>query len=107
LGLGEAVVQGMATPDEWIIFKPTLKQGFRPIVARKLGVKEVKMVFNDDGVGTVVRPVVESQRKRFWPRRFRSFAASEVGVCDRRPLLETRGTPAADGHRVGEGRHYR
>lgn len=63
-GLGEAVVQGMATPDEWIIFKPTLKQGFRPIVTRKLGVKEVKMVFNDDGVGTVVRPVVESQRKR-------------------------------------------
>ena len=64
-GLGEAVVQGMATPDEWIIFKPTLKKGFRPIVTRKLGVKEVKMVFNDDGVGTVVRPVVETQRKRF------------------------------------------
>lgn len=64
-GLGEAVVQGMATPDEWIVFKPTLKQGFRPIVTRKLGVKEVKMVFNDDGVGTTVRPVVESQRNRF------------------------------------------
>ena len=64
-GLGEAVVQGMATPDEWIIFKPTLKQGFRPIITRKLGVKEVKMVFNDDGNGTVVRPVVETQRKRF------------------------------------------
>jgi pyruvate,water dikinase len=64
-GLGEAVVQGMATPDEWIIFKPTLKQGFRPIVTRKLGVKEVKMVFADDSTGTQVRPVVESQRKRF------------------------------------------
>ncbi|MFN0141705.1 MAG: phosphoenolpyruvate synthase [Pyrinomonadaceae bacterium] len=64
-GLGEAVVQGMATPDEWIVFKPTLKLGFRPIVTRKLGVKEVKMVFNDDGMGTVVRPVVESQRNRF------------------------------------------
>src|SRR5687768_1946442 len=64
-GLGEAVVQGMATPDEWIIFKPTLKLGFRPIITRKLGVKEVKMVFNDDGVGTIVRPVVETQRKRF------------------------------------------
>ena len=64
-GLGEAVVQGMATPDEWIIFKPTLKLGFRPIVTRKLGIKEVKMVFNDDGIGTIVRPVVESQRKRF------------------------------------------
>ncbi len=63
-GLGEAVVQGMATPDEWIIFKPTLKLGFRPIVTRKLGVKEVKMVFADDGTGTQVRDVVESQRKR-------------------------------------------
>ncbi|HVF29682.1 MAG TPA: phosphoenolpyruvate synthase [Pyrinomonadaceae bacterium] len=64
-GLGEAVVQGMATPDEWIIFKPTLKMGFRPIVTRKLGVKEVKMVFNDDGIGTIVRPVVDTQRNRF------------------------------------------
>jgi pyruvate,water dikinase len=64
-GLGEAVVQGMATPDEWIVFKPTLKLGFRPIVTRKLGVKEVKMVFADDGAGTVVRDVVETQRNRF------------------------------------------
>lgn len=64
-GLGEAVVQGMATPDEWIVFKPTLKLGYRPIVTRKLGVKEVKMVFADDGSGTQVRDVVESQRNRF------------------------------------------
>jgi pyruvate,water dikinase len=64
-GLGEAVVQGMATPDEWIIFKPTLKAGFRPIITRKLGVKEVKMVFADDGTGTQVRDVVETQRNRF------------------------------------------
>jgi pyruvate,water dikinase len=64
-GLGEAIVQGMATPDEWIVFKPTLKQGFRPIVTRKLGVKEVKMVFADDGAGTQVRDVVETQRNRF------------------------------------------
>ncbi|MBX3300463.1 MAG: phosphoenolpyruvate synthase [Acidobacteria bacterium] len=64
-GLGEAVVQGMATPDEWIVFKPTLKLGYRPIVTRKLGVKEVKMVFADDGTGTQVRNVVESQRNRY------------------------------------------
>ncbi len=64
-GLGEAVVQGMATPDEWIVFKPTLKLGFRPIVTRKLGIKEVKMVFADDDSGTQVRDVVETQRKRF------------------------------------------
>ncbi len=64
-GLGEAVVQGMATPDEWIVFKPTLKEGHRPIITRKMGVKEVKMVFADDGTGTQIRDVVDSQRNRF------------------------------------------
>ncbi|MDQ2746826.1 MAG: phosphoenolpyruvate synthase [Acidobacteriota bacterium] len=64
-GLGEAVVQGMATPDEWVVHKPTLKLGFRSIITRKLGVKEVKMVFADDGTGTQVREVVASQRNRF------------------------------------------
>jgi pyruvate, water dikinase len=64
-GLGEAIVQGMATPDEWIVFKPTLKTGARPIVSRRLGGKEVKMVYGVEGRGTRTREVVEAQRQRF------------------------------------------
>ncbi len=64
-GLGEAIVQGMATPDEWVVFKPTLKTGARPIVSRRLGSKEVKMVYGLDGRGTRTREVVEAQRCRF------------------------------------------
>jgi pyruvate, water dikinase len=64
-GLGEAIVQGMATPDEWVVFKPTLKAGARPIVSRRLGTKEVKMVYGYDGRGTRTREVVEAQRSRF------------------------------------------
>jgi pyruvate, water dikinase len=64
-GLGEAIVQGMATPDEWVVFKPTLKTGARPIVSRRLGSKEVKMVYGLDGRGTRTREVVEAQRNRF------------------------------------------
>jgi pyruvate,water dikinase len=64
-GLGEAIVQGMATPDEWVVFKPTLKTGARPIVSRRLGSKEVKMVYGLDGRGTRTREVVEGQRARF------------------------------------------
>lgn len=79
-GLGEAVVQGMATPDEWIVFKSTLKLGYRPIVARKLGVKEVKMVFADDGSGTKVRDVVESQRKRFCLADFEVYQLAEWAI---------------------------
>src|SRR5712691_5363892 len=64
-GLGEAIVQGMATPDEWVVFKPTLETGARPIVSRRLGGKEVKMVYGLDGKGTRTREVVEAQRGRF------------------------------------------
>jgi pyruvate,water dikinase len=64
-GLGEAIVQGMATPDEWIVFKPTLRNGARPIISRSLGTKEVKMVYGLDGRGTRTREVVEAQRQRY------------------------------------------
>ncbi len=30
-GLGENVVQGAVNPDEWYVFKPTLKKRFKPI----------------------------------------------------------------------------
>ncbi|MBI5557921.1 MAG: phosphoenolpyruvate synthase [Deltaproteobacteria bacterium] len=47
-GLGENVVQGAVNPDEFYVFKPTLKQGKKPIVGRRLGSKEMKMVYNND-----------------------------------------------------------
>jgi pyruvate,water dikinase len=50
-GLGENVVQGAVNPDEYYIFKPTLKQGKRPIVGKRVGSKEIKMIYNDDPSG--------------------------------------------------------
>ncbi|MBE9180186.1 phosphoenolpyruvate synthase [Oculatella sp. LEGE 06141] len=44
-GLGENVVQGAVNPDEYLVFKPTLKQGFRPILEKRLGTKEIKMIY--------------------------------------------------------------
>ncbi len=44
-GLGEFVVQGVVTPDEWLVFKPTLHEGCESIVGRQLGSKEVRMVY--------------------------------------------------------------
>lgn len=64
-GLGEAIVQGMTTPDEWVVFKQTLCKGARSIISRRLGSKEVKMVYGLDERGTRVREVVEAQRHRF------------------------------------------
>ncbi|MFW5837065.1 MAG: PEP/pyruvate-binding domain-containing protein, partial [Desulfovibrionaceae bacterium] len=47
-GLGENVVQGAVNPDEWYVFKPTLKQGYKPIIMRQVGDKAVKMVYTTD-----------------------------------------------------------
>ncbi|AKG20050.1 phosphoenolpyruvate synthase [Calothrix sp. 336/3] len=46
-GLGENVVQGAVNPDEYYVFKPTLKAGFNSIIDKKLGSKEIKMVYDD------------------------------------------------------------
>ncbi len=64
-GLGEAIVQGLATPDEWVVFKPTLLKDYSSIVSRRLGGKEVKMVYGLEEKGTRVREVVDAQRGRF------------------------------------------
>ncbi len=47
-GLGENVVQGAVNPDEYYVFKPTLRQGKRPIVGKRIGSKEIKMIYTDD-----------------------------------------------------------
>ncbi len=47
-GLGEMIVQGSVSPDEYIVFKPTLKDGYASIIERKLGIKDRMMVYGDD-----------------------------------------------------------
>src|SRR5215204_3339069 len=47
-GLGEMVVQGSISPDEFIVFKPTLKEGYNSIIEKRLGVKDQMMVYGDD-----------------------------------------------------------
>ncbi|MGZ5253069.1 MAG: phosphoenolpyruvate synthase [Flavitalea sp.] len=45
-GLGENIVQGTVTPDEFFVFKPTLYKGYESIVQHKLGAKEKTMIYD-------------------------------------------------------------
>ncbi|MFA7663149.1 MAG: phosphoenolpyruvate synthase, partial [Patescibacteria group bacterium] len=45
-GLGENIVQGKVTPDEFMVFDTTLDKGYRPIINQKLGSKEWKMIYD-------------------------------------------------------------
>lgn len=62
-GLGEMVVQGKVTPDEFVVFKPALAQGFRAIVAKNLGPKQRKMIYTGNRTKLVAVP--KSDREKF------------------------------------------
>jgi pyruvate,water dikinase len=67
-GLGENVVQGAVNPDEFLVFKPTLAQGKRPIIRRQLGEKAIKMIYTKDPItaeATRNVPVKLEERRRF------------------------------------------
>ncbi len=62
-GLGENVVQGTVNPDQFYIFKPTLHPGFRPILEKKLGSKEKRMIYSEGGV--TQQKVSEEDKNKF------------------------------------------
>lgn len=65
-GLGENVVQGSVNPDEYYVFKPTLKQGHRPLLQKTLGTKEFKLIYDTGGSRMVKNiPVSPDDRGRW------------------------------------------
>lgn len=66
-GLGENIVQGAVNPDEYYVFKPTFKEGYRPIIKKTLGDKKIKMIYGagDSKVLTRNIEVPEADRRRF------------------------------------------
>lgn len=64
-GLGENVVQGVVNPDEYVVFKLTLKQGFRPILEKRLGTKAYRMVYAGGSKLTQNLPVPIGEQQQF------------------------------------------
>ncbi len=65
-GLGELLVQGEISPDEFIVFKPTLSDGKNPIIEKKLGNKTHKLAYgHKHNELTKKLSIEESQRDEF------------------------------------------
>jgi pyruvate,water dikinase len=62
-GLGENIVQGAATPDEFLVFKPTYRLGKKAIIQKVLGEKEKTMVYADNGDDTVLNTVTAPEKR--------------------------------------------
>ena len=67
-GLGENIVQGAIDPDEFYVHKPTYRKGFRTVLARTWGAKQLRMTYGADPKGrarTRNRPTSKADRERF------------------------------------------
>lgn len=65
-GLGEMIVQGSVSPDEYIVFKPLVKEGFNSIIEKKMGNKDKMMIYGEGGDERVkIIPTENKFRHRF------------------------------------------
>ncbi|RLE42084.1 phosphoenolpyruvate synthase [Candidatus Woesearchaeota archaeon] len=65
-GLGENVVKGAVNPDEFYVFKPTLKQGYKPVILKRLGSKRMKLIYSKGGTKSTKNVLVSDRdRARF------------------------------------------
>jgi pyruvate, water dikinase len=93
-GLGESVVQGTVNPDEFYVFKPTLTGDFRPILQKKLGTKEFKLVYEEGGTRqTRSVPVSTEDRERFVLSDDEVLTLARWAVLVERHYSQLRGTP--------------
>ena len=60
-GVGEMIVKGKVTPDEFYVFKPTLKQGYKSIIIKNLGRKTKKYIYKISGG---LEEVIVSQKEQ-------------------------------------------
>ena len=63
-GLGENVVQGTVTPDQFTVFKPLLKDRLQPIIEKTLGSKTKRMVYSGEGGRDRVRNIDTTGKER-------------------------------------------
>jgi len=115
-GLGENVVQGAVNPDEFYVFKPTLKNGKMPIVVKKLGTKEIKMVYtNNLRKPTVNKPTPLNERNQYilsdeelatlarWACVIEDHYSKEAGYF--KPM-DIEWAKDGDGKKIGTGKLY-
>ncbi len=79
-GLGEFVVKGVVTPDEFKVFKPTLKKGFKSIISKTIGSKEKKLIYASEGISpTKELPVAGRRPPQFYFNGRPNFKIGQMG----------------------------
>jgi pyruvate,water dikinase len=94
-GLGENVVQGAVDPDEFYVHKPTYELGHRAVLKRKLGRKQMRMVYAQGrgGQTTANLPTPEADRARFCLTDAEVLTLAGYGIAVERHYSKRAGHP--------------
>jgi len=79
-GLGENIVLGKVNPDEFYVFKPSLKKGKYAIINKKLGDKKKKLIYNRSDLINVAVPVDDQQKFSLTDREVHQLANWAVKI---------------------------
>ncbi len=91
-GLGETIVQGEVDPDEFYVHKPTLAQGHRCVLRRRLGGKQVRMIYGKGGQATRTRAVPSAEREKFCISDAEVLSLADMAVRIERHYSKDAGT---------------
>lgn len=80
-GLGENIVKGAVTPDEFVVFKPTFEKGFNPIVSKSLGSKEKTLVYTTKTEGETLTVETKTINLNTPGEKQKQFILSDTEVC--------------------------
>ncbi|MFP4523050.1 MAG: phosphoenolpyruvate synthase [Candidatus Nanoarchaeia archaeon] len=94
-GLGETVVQGAVNPDEFVVFKPTLRQGKKSIISKQLGSKKIKMVYDHGGNKLTKNVFVDKKNQNYF------------AITDDEVLELARWAVIIEDHYSQKARHYK
>jgi pyruvate,water dikinase len=79
-GLGETIVGGTVNPDEFMVHKPKLLEGFLPLVKKKCGDKQVKAQFNSKTNQVELAPVSPQAQNLFSLTEPQIFELAHCGI---------------------------
>jgi len=115
-GLGENIVQGKVSPDEYYVFKPTLRAGKKPIIGKKLGDKRIRMIYSRSVEGTTENvdvPPKEAERFALSDAEILKLAEWACIIEDHYTKVKGRPTPMdiewakdGDGQKTGTGQLF-
>ncbi len=92
-GLGENIVQGKSTPDRFYVHKETLAKGYKPLLWKKLGAKELRLVYDTHQHKLRNNPVPPAERNQWVLSNDEVLRLSQWAVLIEQHYSKKRGTP--------------